>query len=327
MRLAERIFRGRRILAALSVVLLFAGSRCASLPSRDNSDSFLFSRLAERSWIAAEPARTFGPANLYEEIDGEAELFLPYAFRELTVAILTPAGNETAEVRLELFRHGTPRDAFGVYSQHRFPGQERMHVGSSEAVVSATSLDFFRGTRFVRLRSASRKATRTDLENLGREISNLLPGTGDPPLETEALRIPGLVDGSIVFHRRALLGYEVLAPGYEAKYSGDGMAGTIILITPEDAGTASRFMQRISGALPGFARIDEDLFRADLPSGTLWLISRNGFHFGVAGKMTRVQAEEVLAKVAGRLPIPRASGIRQGDGSANISRLSRRSRR
>src|SRR3990172_21265 len=97
MRRAGRIFRGRPALAVLSVVLLFAGSRCAGLPSRTDGDSFLFPRLAERSWIAAKPARTFGPANLYEEIDGEAELFLPYAFRELTVAILTPAGDEAAE--------------------------------------------------------------------------------------------------------------------------------------------------------------------------------------------------------------------------------------
>ena len=304
MRRAGRIFRGRPILAALSVVLLFAGLRCAGLPVRDGGDSFLFPRLAERSWIAAEPARTFGPANLYEEIDGEAELFLPYAFRELTVAILTPAGNKTAEVRLELFRHATPRDAFGVYSQHRFPEQERMRVGASEAVVSATSLDFFRGTRFVRLRSASRKATRTDLENLGREISGLLPGTGDPPRETEALRIPGLVDGTIVFHRRAILGVEALAPGYEAKYAAPGVAATLILIPPEDAVPAAQFRERLSRALPGLERVGEDLVRADLPTGMLWILSREGFHLGVAGKMTRDQAEAVLSKVAARLPFP-----------------------
>ena len=74
MRRAGRIFRERPILAALSVVLLFAGSRCAGLPLRDNGDSFFFPRLAERSWITAEAVRKFGPANLYEEIDGEAEI-------------------------------------------------------------------------------------------------------------------------------------------------------------------------------------------------------------------------------------------------------------
>ncbi|NNG45928.1 MAG: hypothetical protein HKM86_02280, partial [Deltaproteobacteria bacterium] len=199
-------FAGHKVLVGLSLFLLVAGPRCAGLPRKDGGGASLFPRLADRSWIAVEPARTFGPGNLYEEIDGEAELFLPYGFQELTVGFLRPAGNEKAEVRLELFRHATSRDAFGIFSQHRFPCQEVAEVGTSEAIVSDTSLDFFQGMHFVRIRAASRTATRTDLEKLGRELSDLLPGRGDPPRETQALRIPGLVDGSIVFHKRALLG-------------------------------------------------------------------------------------------------------------------------
>ena len=134
-------------------------------------------------------------------------------------------------------------------------------------------------------------------EKLGTDLSTLLPGTGDLPGETEYLRIPGLVDGSIVFHTRAILGYEVLAPGYEAKYEAGGVSGTLILITPEDAGPAPQFRERLSRFLPGFGQVEKDLFQADLPSGRLWLISREGFHLGVAGKMTREQAGEILSKV------------------------------
>jgi hypothetical protein len=294
-------FAGHKVLVGLSLFLLVSGSRCAGLPREDGGGASLFPRLAGRSWIATEPARTFGPANLYEEIDGEAELFLPYGFQELTVAFLRPAGNETAEVRLELFRHATRRDAFGIFSQHRFPGQEKIRVGTSEAVVSATSLDFFRGTHFVRLRTSSWSTTRTDLENLGRDISDLLPGTGDPPREAQVLEVPGHVDGTIIFARRALLGYEVLAPGYESKYSAQGITGNLVLITPEDSGPAPQFLDKLSGTLPGFARVDEEMVRADLPSGTLWLLSREGFFIGVAGKMTRERAGAVLSIVAERL--------------------------
>jgi len=293
---------GHKVLAGVSLFLLVTGPRCASLPVNEGGGASLFSRLADRSWTAAEPARTFGPDNLYEEIDGEAELFLPYGFQELTVGFLRPAGNEKADVHLELFRHATQRDAFGIFSQHRFPDQEVIRVGTSETIVSATSLDFFRGTYFVRIRAASRATGRSDLEKLGRELSDLLPGTGDPPPETQALRIPGLVDGSIVFHRRAVLGYEALAPGYEAKYLESGTAATLILITPEDAGPAQRFRERLSRFLPGFAQIEKDMARADLPSGTLWLTSRDGFHFGVAGKITRAQAGEILSEVSQRVP-------------------------
>ena len=297
-------FPGRALSLAFLLSLLLAGPLCAAPPSKDAGDASLFPRLARRSWTAAEPARTFGPANLYEEIDGEAELFLPYGFEELTVGIVRPAERENAEVRLELFRHATSRDAFGVFSQHRFPDQEVADVGAAKAIVSEASLDFFQGRHFVRIRAASRAAGRSDLESLGRELSALLPGTDDPPPETKALRIAGLVDGSIVFHRRALLGYEVLAPGYEAKYTDAGTTGTLILITPKDAGAPSQYQEKLSRSLPGFARVEKDLFRADLPSGTFWLMSRNGYHFGVVGKMTRAQAEGVLSKVAEKLSAP-----------------------
>jgi hypothetical protein len=114
------------------------------------------------------------------------------------------------------------------------------------------------------------------MENLGRDVSDLL---------------------------RALLGYEVLAPGYEAKYSAQGVSGKLILITPEDAGDALQFQERLSGALPGFARVGKEMVRADLPSGTVWLMSRNGFHFGLAGKVKREKASAVLSIVAERLSL------------------------
>ncbi len=287
------------------LALLLIVSHCAGIPAKGAGDRSLFSRLAERSWTAAEPARTFGPANLYEEIDGEAELFLPFGFRDLTVGIVRLSGDDKAEVRLELYRHATSRDAFGIYSQHRFPGQEVIRVGTSEAIVSATSLDFFQGTTFVRLRTASRHASRKHLEKLGRDLSGILPGTGDPPPETQALRIPGLVDGSVVFHRRALLGYEGLAPGYEGKYESKGISGILILIDARDSGPAPQFREKLSGALPGFTSSEEGLFRADLPSGTLWLISRDGFHLGTSGKLAREQAKEILSRMEENLPTPR----------------------
>ena len=284
-----------KVLVGLSLFLLVAGPRCASLPVKEGGGASLFSRLADRSWTALVPARTFGPDNLYEEIDGEAELFLPYGFQELTVGFLRPAGNEKADVRLELFRHATQRDAFGVFSQHRFPDQEVLDVGAAKAIVSDTSLDFFQQRCFVRIRAGSRAAVRSDLENLGREVSALLPGTDDLPRETEILRIPGLVDGSIVFHKRAILGYEVLAPGYEAKYSAQGITGTLVLITPEDAGPAPGFLEKLAGELPGFSPAGGGYYRADLPSGTLWLLSRERYHLGFLGKSTRTQAEAILS--------------------------------
>ena len=281
--------------------LLLIVSQCAGVPVRSGGDASLLPRLAKRLWTAAEPARSFGPDNLYEEIDGEAELFLPFGFRELMVGIVSPAGNDKAEVRLELFRHETPRDAFGVYSQHRFPGQEVIRVGTSEAVVSAASLDFFQGTAFVRLRTASRHATREDLEKLGRDLSGILPGTGDPPPETQALRIPGLVDGTIVFHRRAILGFESLAPGYEAKVHVGERSVTVVLLPPDGRDGKARPVGSMARELPVWEKMDSGHFRASLPTGTLWLSAIGDHYVGVAGRLGRDEAMPILWVLEGRL--------------------------
>ena len=137
------------------------------------------------------------------------------------MGLLSPAGRGTAQLHLEVYRLGSPRDAFGIYSQHRFPGQELASAGPSEAIVSDASLDFFRGDRFLRIRAGSPGVTRADLLRLGHDAARFLPGRWDPPPETEILKVSGLVPATVVYHKKALLGYEGLAPGYEAKVESD----------------------------------------------------------------------------------------------------------
>jgi len=107
----------------------------------DAGDPLLGALAAKGEWKLLEPVRTFGPGNLYEEIDGEAELFLPYGVERLTVAILGRTARPGSEVRLELFRMASPRDAYGIWSQYRYPDQEILRGAPSEASVSDTAAD------------------------------------------------------------------------------------------------------------------------------------------------------------------------------------------
>lgn len=289
-----------RIAVALSSLFALLGSAilsgCLSLPgSPGGRGGDPFEGLARRGWRIAEPVRTFGPDTLYEEIDGEAELYLPYSFRELKVAILSSADRPAARIRLEIYRHGGPRDAYGIYSRYRFPGQETTRIGSSEAILSDSSLDFFLGEFFVRVRAASREASRGDLSRMGRDLAGLLPGRGDFPREAEVLRIPGSAQGPVIFHRRTLLGYESLAPGFEARIDDGKISGRILLFTAEDVGPAPGFLEKLARELPRFSPAGGGYSRAVLPSGTLWILSRDRYHLGLTGKATRAQAEAILS--------------------------------
>lgn len=230
------------------------------------------------------------------EIDGEAELFLQYEFREMTSAIVARAEDKGRTCRVERFLHGDPREAFGVYSQHRFPDQETVRIESSEAIVSDMSLDSFRGSYFVRIRAGGNyPGSREDLLALGRAVLGNLPGKGDPPAETLAFRIPGVVPGTTVYQKRAILGDEQFSPGFEAKFDAGGVHGTLLLILQARTGKGGA-LERLA-KLPGWRGDGPGVYRTDLPRGTAWFKVLGDRVLGVAGQLSRAHALELLDKM------------------------------
>jgi hypothetical protein len=253
---------------------------------------------------SVEPPRSSGD-NLYMEIDGEAELFLQYEFREMTSAIVARDKDKGRSYRVERFRHSDPREAFGVYSQHRFPDQETVRLDSSEAILSEMSLDSFRGSYFIRIRATGGgSGSREELLALGRAVLGNLPGKGDPPAETLAFRIPGVVPGTIVYQKRAILGDERLSPGFEAKLDAGGVQGTLLVILPTGTGKGGAF-ERLA-ALPGWTGDGPGVYRADLPRGPAWFSARGSRILGVAGKLSRTDALDLLKKMDAALGDGRA---------------------
>jgi hypothetical protein len=267
----------------------------------DTGDSVLGALAAKGEWKLLEPVRTFGPDNLYEEIDGEAELVLPYGMERMTVAVLGRTSKPDAEVRLELYRMASPRDAYGIWSQYRYPDQEILRIPPSEAIVSDTSADFFRGETFVRVRSNPGDGSRKAVVGVSSEIVALLPGSGAPPQEATAMDgVPGRVSGTIFYQKKAMLGYECLAPGFEVKFSAASSSGHYLLLPPAADGGAAR-KARLARELPGYREVNPTLLNAQTPSGTLWMIPEGGCVIAVAGKISRDQAEPLLSSFARRV--------------------------
>jgi hypothetical protein len=195
----------------------------------------------------------------------------------------------------------SPRDAYGIGSQYRHPDQEILRIPPSEAIVSDTSADVFRGDTFVRVRSKPGDGSRNDVVGISTEIVLLLTGSGAPPEEATALDgLPGRVSGSILYQKRAMLGYECLAPGFEAKFSTAATSGHYVLLPPAADGGAAR-KARLARELPAYREENPALSVARIPSGNLWMTSEGGCVLAVAGKITAEQAVPLLSSFAQRL--------------------------
>ncbi len=285
----------------LLAVLLLGAVAVPRAGAADLPHPVLDALAAKGEWRLLEPARSFGPDNVYEEIDGEAELFLPYGLKRLTVAILGRSARPGSEVRLELYRMASPRDAFGIWSQYRYPDQEILRIPPSEAIVSDTSADFFRGETFVRVRPKPGDGSRADGIGLATEIVALLSGSAVLPEEAKVLEnLPGTFSGSILYQKRAMLGYECLAPGFEAKFSTTTSSGHYLLLPPATDDGAGR-RARLARELPAYREVNPALSVARIPSGNLWMTSEGGCVLAVAGKIDQGQAEPLLSSFARRL--------------------------
>lgn len=254
-------------------------------------------------WAETATARVFNPETLYEEINGEAEGFLPYDFRDLTVQIVAPKARVGDEIRIERFRFATGLDAWGIFSRHRHPEQETATIGSATAIVSDQSLDFQKGTSFVRIRATGKGVKRDDLFAAAKAMEKGMPGGSEPPVEASCLASVGADPATVVYQRQAVLGIEALAPGFEGKKTVDGIEMILFIIEPRDGkGKTRSAMETL--ALPGESPAGDGVIRVDLPRRTGWTHAAGKRLVGVAGKgLSKEAALPLLDDLAGKAAV------------------------
>src|SRR5512141_754220 len=65
-------------------------------------------------WTMAVEETVYNPDNLWDLIDGAADVYLEYNFVDLHLCRYQQGDKE---IRVELYKHATREDAFGIYAQ------------------------------------------------------------------------------------------------------------------------------------------------------------------------------------------------------------------
>jgi hypothetical protein len=89
----------------------------------------------QAGWQQREPgSRTYGPSNLFEYIDGNADLFLAYGFQEVAVGDYVRGGSaggaQPGWISVDIYNMGTALHAFGIYRSERPPGAKPFAAGT-----------------------------------------------------------------------------------------------------------------------------------------------------------------------------------------------------
>jgi len=202
-------------LFTLSVLFLFGliGARW-----KGEEVSPLVSLLPENKlWKQSESPQSYLPETLYGYIDGAAEIYLSYDFKELLVGQYKKEGS-LASLTIEIYDMGEGKNSFGIYSAERFPGSNFISVGN-QGYWEGESLNFIVGKYYLKLLCYDcGEDSENSLKLFSQEISNKVKEKGSLPPLLERFPREGLVPNSERFILRNFLGMSFLHNGYVADY-------------------------------------------------------------------------------------------------------------
>ena len=198
---------------------------CLSIPAAEAKD-FAFPEIA--GWKQSGEVETFTPKNLYEYINGAADLYLMYDFEELKVAEYQ--NEKKASVTVDVYRHKTPLLAFGIYSQERLSGATFLDIGV-QAYYEKGFLNFLTGPYYVKI--SAMNTGPEDQEVLvafaKRTAENLGP-KGSFPAILSSFPADGKKGNSEMFVYKNFLGYAFFHSGFIANYELQGKKFKLFVI-------------------------------------------------------------------------------------------------
>jgi hypothetical protein len=232
---------------ALAASLLFNSPAVAG-QAREGSPELaaLVPRL--EGWSPAEAPRSFFPDDLFEYIDGAAESYLSYDFRELLVADLEKKGTD-ASLTLEIYDMGGPVNAFGIFGSERFPDNKTVPVGQL-AYCEGEALNFLAGRFYVKMLAFGLgEGTEAFLGEVGAKVASGIKPSGELPALIKGFPSEGLVARSEKYIKKNFMGYAFLSDGYVASYrAGDREIEGFFIETRSDD-EAESLVNKLSEAL------------------------------------------------------------------------------
>jgi hypothetical protein len=197
----------KMICLVLSTVIILWGSI-------SKAKDFAFPEIT--GWKQSGEVETFIPKNLYEYINGAADLYLMYDFEELKVAEYQ--NDKKASVTVDVYRHKTPPLAFGIYSQERLSGATFLDIGV-QGYYEKGFLNFLMGSYYIKISTANTgQEDRDVLVSFAKKVAENLGTKGSFPAILSSFPAEGKKVNSEMFVYKNFLGYAFFHSGFTADY-------------------------------------------------------------------------------------------------------------
>ncbi|MBI5646361.1 MAG: hypothetical protein HY962_05465 [Ignavibacteriae bacterium] len=234
----------KHILAALLACVLLS-----SLHAQPSGNFRLLPKDNEvKGWTRKGEPRSFKAEKLWEYINGGADVYIDYGFKEVVTVDLA-AGDKSMVI--DVYEFADFEGAFGLYARERAPSYKFISIGAG-GYQEGVSLNFYQAKNYIKISAFSDdQDTRTAMKKAADIVSRNI-GTFKKAPTLLAYFLPGgLVKNSETFEKKNYLGRNELRDTYTAQYTVKGKSLTAFF---SQADTPASAETRLKGLRPALSQ-------------------------------------------------------------------------
>jgi hypothetical protein len=254
-----------------------------------------------KEWTLIHGPQTYDKKTLFEHINGQAELYLKYGFRQSAFAIYQDKNKTKNQIEVDIYDMGNVVQAFGVFS--RFRNEDRPGGFGLDSFLDDHTALFYKGKYYVMLYAT--ESNPDSLRQFSKLVSSKISDPSSPPKEISFFPKNGLKPGSIQYFPEGLLGHQFLKSGYQGTYVDVEKEHTLFLAIFKDSQEAEGalkiyhddLVKKGKVLLGGLMQFGTKAFRGeDSYQGKVMVLQKGFYLLGSVGFEKEEEAENRLAE-------------------------------
>jgi len=184
-----------------------------------------------KGWKKAGRVKEYDPSNLWEYIDGAADLFLSYGFRYLRTCDIQ---SEKLIVTVNIYDMGSKLNAFGVYKTEA-PETDKIISGITGVVLAPYQCLLLKDRFYIKIDAYEGKISESSGEKLLKAVYLSLQGDAGLPREFNILPLKNRIKGSENYVKKSFSGISYLNNVISAKYKEKKKVYKVFYVIPDNS--------------------------------------------------------------------------------------------
>ncbi|MBN2563378.1 MAG: hypothetical protein JXQ75_20855 [Phycisphaerae bacterium] len=270
-----------------------------------------FPESAAPGWRAPVQVSRFTPDNLYQKIDGRADLYLQFHVVGLTFGAYCHETDRQRMIDVYWYDMGTPENALGAYRSEAPEGATPVSIGRDGYEVDG-AVFFIKGSQYVQiLPGTPDESDGAAARQIATRIGEAIEAGSQDPWATDALPRKGRVSDSLEYMAEDVFGLDFLKDVFTAEYDLEGERMTLFIHRAGDGAAARQVLDQYVGYFEEYGNVvwkDADDSRrivAGEATGVIDVVFAKGRYVGgVAGAENLEAAKRAATAFYDGLAVP-----------------------